>query len=126
MTDDELESLIQRYRPAAPAPALRGRIVQTARSHSRLMFVEGMAALLLIGMNLSMIAASVTRVLVTEIPSDPGRTQQLAMNIKRLELSLSPQDTQAMAAQLAAGERLIQVPIIHYPKNIPDNFGGNP
>lgn len=128
MTDEDIESLLQKYRPAAPAPALRRRIVKTAGTRSYWAFLESMAALLLIGMNLSLIGASVTRLFPTDVPTDPARTQQLAAAITQLDLPLSTEDTQAMAQTLAAGEHLVQLPILHnqHPTPFTPNLGDTP
>jgi len=126
MTDDQLEALLQQHRPA-PAPALKSRIVKEARSRSQWAFYETMAALLLLGMNLSLIAASVTHSVPPRPPASATRVQNLAAAIARLELPLPQNATQALAAQLAAGENLVLVPHVPSPAHaINLNSGGNP
>ena len=115
MTDHDLQMLLARYRPAAPDAALRSRIVSAARAHSRWLFLESMAAILLVGFNLSLIAASVTQLFPSRLPPDPKNTEQLAAAIQQLDLPLSPQEAHTLAQQLAAGQRLVRVPLIHGP-----------
>jgi hypothetical protein len=125
LTDEQLEALLQSHRPADPAPALKARIVTAARTRSQWAFAEAMAGILLIGLNLSLIAASVTHVLPQPSHINPSRTHQIATALDQLDLPLSQQDTQTMAEQLAAGEHLVRVPILHAPsQSIALNIGG--
>jgi hypothetical protein len=114
-TDDEtrdMEALLGRYQPAAPQAALRARVVREARKRSQWAYLEGIAALMLVGMNLAQIGASVTPVF--RAPRiDVGRTEQIAAEIDRLGLPLDKGETRMMAEQLAAGERLVRLPQIH-------------
>jgi hypothetical protein len=128
MTDEQLEVLFQNHRPAGPAPALKSRIVKDARSRSQWAFTETMAAVLLVGLNLSLIAASITQVFPTHVAPDPARTRQLAAAIQQLDLPLSQEDAQTMAQQLAAGENLVRIPLIHGPtdNSLTINLGGIP
>ena len=118
MTDDTLESLLHRHRPVGPGPALRTRIARSSRRRSQWAFLEAMAALLLIGMNLSLISASVTQ-LFPAPAADPARPGQIASALTALDLGLSPEQTQIMAQQLAAGAHLIPLPLLH--RSAPDN-----
>ena len=114
-TDDEtreMEALLERYQPAAPQAALRARVVREAHKRSQWAYLEGVAALLLVGMNLAQIGGSVTQVI--QAPRiDVGRTEQIAAEIDRLGLPLDSGQTRIMAEQLAAGERLVRLPQIH-------------
>ena len=114
-TDDEtraLEALLERYQPAAPQATLRARVVREAHKRSQWAYLEGIAALLLVGMNLAQIGGSVTQVI--QAPRiDAGRTEQIAAEISRLDLPLDSGQTRMMAEQLAAGERLVRLPEIH-------------
>jgi len=113
--DDEtrgMEELLGRYRPAGPEAALRARVVREGRKRSRTAYWEALAAVLLVGMNLAQIGGSVTQV----IPAprvDQGRAEKIAAAIDQLELPLDAGERRMMAEQLAAGERLVRLPVIH-------------
>jgi hypothetical protein len=109
---DDLESMLGRYRPAAPNSALRGRIVRQAQRNSRGVFLEAMAAILLLGVSLGQIGASVTQ-FVPAPRIDDRQIQQTASAISHLDLGLSPQDTQAIAVRLASADRLTPIPSVH-------------
>ncbi|MEI8197915.1 MAG: hypothetical protein WCI73_18630 [Phycisphaerae bacterium] len=126
--DTEIESLLVRYRPAGPDAALRGRILrQTPQRAQRSYwsFLEAMAALLLIGLNLAQISASVTD-FIPPPPIDLARTQQIAAQIRHLDLPVTPAETEAMAQRLASGERLVMLPQIHGPTNLHFDIGATP
>jgi hypothetical protein len=125
MTDDRLESLLQRHRPAGPGPALRARIARSSRSRSQWAFLESMVALLLIGMNLAQIGASVTHLFPAPV-ADPARPRQIALALSALDLGLSPEQTQVMAQQLAAGAHLTPLPLIHSSASDNRLAGGTP
>lgn len=127
MPDDtsEIESLLGRFKPAGPDAAVRRRVVRQARRRSQWAFAEAMAALLLIGMNLAQIGASVTQV-IPRPRADEGRTQQLASAITRLDLPISRQEAYVMAQQLSAGEHLVPLPLIHGNPSLNTNLGVMP
>ena len=127
MTDDtsEIESILARFRPAGPDATVRGRVVRQVRSRSRWAFAEAMAAMLLIGMNLAQIGASVTQI-IPPPHTDEARTQQLASAIARLDLPINRDEAYAMAQQLSAGERLVLLPLIHGNLSINTNNGMMP
>lgn len=127
MTDDtsEIESILSRFRPAGPDAKVRGRVVQQERKRSRWAFAEAMAAMLLIGMNLAQIGASVTQI-IPPPHTDEARTQQLALAIARLDLPINSDEAYAMAQQLSAGERLVMLPVIHGNLSINTNNGVMP
>jgi hypothetical protein len=108
-----MEHLLQKYRPAGPGGELRGRIVDAAQARSRGAFWEAMGVVLLVGMNLAVIGASVTRVLPTETPVDEAKAEELAAAIVALDLPVSREDAEAMAARLASGGRWVCVPEVH-------------
>lgn len=127
MIDDtsEIESILTRFRPTGPDAAVRGRVVQQVRRRSRWAFAEAMAAMLLIGMNLAQIGASVTQII--PLPhTDEARTQQLALAIARLDLPINRDEAYAMAQQLSAGEHLVLLPVIHGNLSINTNNGVMP
>jgi len=113
--DDEtrgMEAMLGRYRPAGPQAALRARVVREGRKRSRGAYWEALAAVLLLGMNLAQIGGSVTQV----IPGprvDEGRAEKMAAVIDQLELPLDAGERRMMAEQLAAGERLVRLPLVH-------------
>ena len=126
--DDEtrgMEELLGRYRPAGPEAALRARVVREGRKRSRGAYVEALAAVLLVGMNLAQIGGSVTQV----IPGpqvDEGRAEKIAAAIDKLELPLDVGERRMMAEQLAAGERLVRLPVIHGAMMNDPSKGGMP
>lgn len=124
MTDDttDIESLMIRFRPAGPDADLRSRVVRQTRNRSRWAFAEAMAAMLLIGMNLAQIGASVTQI-IPPPHRDEARTQQLASAIARLDLPISRDEAYAMAQQLSAGEQLVPLPLIHGNPSFTTNYG---
>lgn len=124
MTDDtsEIESMLSRFRPAGPDTDLRGRVVRQTRRRSQWAFAEAMAAMLLIGMNLAQIGASVTQI-IPPPHADEARTRQLAVAIARLDLPISRDEAYAMAQQLSAGQRLVPLPLIHGSPSINTNYG---
>ena len=114
MTDDfnDMENLLTRYTPAKPDAALRANILQQARKRLRWSYIQAIAAMLLIGFNLAQIGTSMNHM----FPSphvDEGRTQQIASAIDKLQLSLTRDDTYAMAHQLAASECFPPLPLVH-------------
>ena len=127
MIDDtsEIESILTCFRPAGPDAAVRGRVIQQVRSRSRWAFAEAMAAMLLIGMNLAQIGASVTQI-IPPPHADEARTQQLALAIARLDLPINRDEAYVMAQQLSAGERLVLLPVIHGNLSINTNNGVMP
>ena len=112
--DDEtrgMEAMLGRYRPAGPQAALRARVVREGRKRSRGAYMEGMAVLLLVGMNLAQIGGSVTQVI--RMPRiEEGRAEKIAAAIDKLELPLDAGERRMMAEQLAAGERLVRLPLV--------------
>lgn len=124
MSDEtsDMESILSQYQPAGPDAAVRERIVGRARVRSRWAFGEAMAAMLLIGMTLGQIGASVTAV-IPRPHADEARTQRLASAIAQLDLPISRDEAYAMARQLSAGERLVSLPVIHGDSSINTNIG---
>ena len=114
MSDDtsDMESMLSQYRPAGPDSVLRQRIVDQARVRSRWAFAEAMAAMLLIGMTLAQIGASVTEI-IPRPHADEARTQRLASAIVSLDLPIDRDQAYAMAQKLSAGEHLVLLPLIH-------------
>lgn len=127
MTDDtsDIESMLSRFKPADPDAAVRERLVRRARTRSQWAFAEAMAAMLLIGMNLAQIGASVTQILPSP-HADEARTRQVASAIARLDLPISQDEAYAMAQQLSAGERLVPLPMIHGNPSLNTNLGVMP
>jgi hypothetical protein len=109
---NEMESILSRYRPAGPNAALRDRIVRQGHRRSGWLFLEAMAAMLLIGMNLAQISASATQ-FISSSHADEARIQEIATALRRLDLPVSPDETQAMAVRLAAADRLVPLPSLH-------------
>jgi hypothetical protein len=114
MTEDthEIESILSRYRPAGPDAGLRMRIVQQSRRRSIWPFMEAIAAVVLIGLNLAQIGASVTR-LVPQAPADEARDRTVAAAIGRLDLPVTVGEARVLAMELVAGEHLVPLPLIH-------------
>ena len=110
--DQALEALLNRYRPRGPDAVLRVRIVRESQRRSRWVFVEGLAALLLVGMTLAQIGGTVTR-LIPNGPVDGERTQKLATEIAALDLPFDKVQTEVMAQELVAGERLVRLPQVY-------------
>ena len=124
MTNDvnEMESILTRYRPAGPDATVRERVVGQAQRRWRGAFAEAMVAMLLVGMNLAQIGASVTQVI--SVPHiEEARTQQLAEAIACLDLPITQDETYAMARQFSAGERLTLLPLVHGNPSINANIG---
>lgn len=124
MSDEthDVESILDRYRPAGPDAAARERIVRKAQVRSRWAFAEAMAAMLLIGMTLAQIGASVTEI-IPRPHADEARTQRLASAIASLDLRIDRDEAYAMAQRLSAGERLVLLPLVHGDPNVSDNYG---
>lgn len=122
MSDEtnDMESMLTQFRPAGPDAAVRARIVGQARVRSRWAFVEAMAAMLLIGMTLAQIGASVTQV-IPRPHVDEAHTQELASAIARLDLPISRDEAYAMAQRLSAGEHLVLLPLVHGDPSITTN-----
>ncbi len=127
MNDDtsKIECILVRFRPAGPDADLRSRVVQRTRTRSRWAFAEAMAAMLLIGLNLAQIGASVTQI-IPPPHTNEARTRQLAVAIARLDLPFSQDEAYAMAQQLSAGERLVRLPLVHGSPSMNINNGGMP
>ncbi len=108
----EMEARLAHYRPGTPDAILRQRILQQTRSRSRWSFLEAATVIVLVGLNLVQTAGTAMR-----MPPPPqtteARTQQIAQAITRLDLPLTQDDTYLMAQQLAAGEHLVPLPLIH-------------
>ena len=127
MSDEtsDMESMLTQYRPAGPDAALRARIVGQVRVRSRWAFAEAMAALLLIGMTLAQIGASVTQI-IPRPHVDEARTQRLALAIASLDLPIGRDEAYSMAERLSAGERLVLLPLVHGNSSINTNIGVMP
>lgn len=127
MSDEisNMESILSQYRPAGPDAAVRARVVGRARVRSRWVFVEAMAAMLLIGMTLAQIGSSVTQI-IPPPHVDEARTQRLASAIASLDLPIDRDEAYAMAQRLSAGERLVTLPLIHGNQSVPTNIGVMP
>ena len=113
MTEEthDIEALLRRYRPAGPDAALRTRIVGQSRRRSAWLFVEAVAAMVLIGLNLAQIGATAAH-FVPPARVDEARTRAVAAAITRLDLPLSRDQAQVMAMELAAGGRLVPLPLL--------------
>ncbi|GEM_PF-3758463 len=124
MSDDthDVESILGQYRLAGPDAAVRARIVGRAEVRSRWAFAEAMAAMLLIGMTLAQIGASVTEI-VPRPRADEARTERLASEIASLDLPIGRDEAYAIAQRISAGERLVLVPLIHGDSSINTNIG---
>jgi hypothetical protein len=109
----EMEALLVRYRPAGgvAAEAGRARLVRKARERASWAYWEAMAAVLLVGMALAQVAGSVTRM----VPGPRGqdeRVQEIVAALAEAGVPLDEEERAVLAAEWAAGERLIRVPVV--------------
>jgi len=127
MTDDtsDIESMLGQFRPAGPDAAVRGRVVRHVRGRSLFAYWEAMAAMLLVGATLSQIGASATQMVSTQ-KIDEAHIRQMASAIARLDLPVTPDEAQAMALRLSAGEHLILLPLVHGDLSFYTNHGALP
>ena len=114
MCDDtnDIESILDSYRPRGPDPALRDKLAQQPSRSSRWSFLEALAATLLVGMTLVQIGTSAARP-TPEPTIDPARTQRMAVAIAQLDPAICPDEAYAMSLRLSSGERLVALPEIH-------------
>jgi hypothetical protein len=114
MSDDleNIERLLEGYRPRGPREVLRERVLASARASRRWQWCQGIAAAVLIGLNLMQMAATWRQ--LPRVPQiDEARVQALAKEIRGIDPGVNETEARAMAERLAAGNSLPLLPEIH-------------
>ena len=127
MTDDleNMERLLEGYRPAGPREALRERVVASARASRRWQWCQGIAAAVLIGLNLMQMAATWRQ--LPQVPQiNEARVQALAKEIQGIDPGVNESEARAMAQRLATAYRLPRVPQLHGSRDILYSGGAMP